>query len=160
MALQQPLPRPVSACPDMRAASGEFWTVVAALEENVAHTRHLFAEWLGTVGWPAEQRDDMVLAVSEAVTNAIEHAYRPGSEGQVQLYAWDAIDAPLGQRRVVVVVSDRGRWKPAVVDRGYRGHGLAIMAACMDSVHLEPSPGGTTVVMSSKPRRASGLRAS
>jgi anti-sigma regulatory factor (Ser/Thr protein kinase) len=31
--------------------------------------------WLTVLGWPADQGEDIVLAVSEAVSNAIEHAY-------------------------------------------------------------------------------------
>jgi anti-sigma regulatory factor (Ser/Thr protein kinase) len=38
-------------------------------------TRQRVREWLAAWSWPADQLDDIVLAVSEAVSNAIEHAY-------------------------------------------------------------------------------------
>lgn len=141
--------------------SREMWTVLPAFVESVTDARHMFASWLDTLDWPTTQRDDIVLAVNEAITNAIEHAYPPGTNGEAQLYAWEAVDPERGQRRVIVVVTDHGRWKPAVVDRGYRGHGMGIMARCMDSVNVEPSPGGTTVVMTSTPVAArTGRKAS
>jgi anti-sigma regulatory factor (Ser/Thr protein kinase) len=32
-------------------------------------------QWLTDHGWPADQLDDLVLATSEAVANAVEHGY-------------------------------------------------------------------------------------
>jgi serine/threonine-protein kinase RsbW len=152
VAVQQSAPQAVSRpARSVRSESRELWTILPALDESVTDGRHLFAAWLDTLAWPAKQRDDIVLAVNEALTNAIEHAYPPGTTGEAQLYAWEAVDPERGRRRVIVVVTDHGRWKPAVVDRGHRGHGMAIMARCMDSVNVEPSPGGTAVVMTSTP---------
>jgi hypothetical protein len=47
------------------------------------------------------------------------------------------------------VVTDYGRWKPAAVGLSYRGRGLPLMGACMASVQIQPSSGGTTVTMTS-----------
>ena len=37
--------------------------------------RYQVRRWLAALSWPAAALDDIVLAVSEAVTNAVEHAY-------------------------------------------------------------------------------------
>jgi anti-sigma regulatory factor (Ser/Thr protein kinase) len=89
-----------------------------------------------------------VVAVNEALANVVDHADPRGSPvGRVQLYAWQAVEH--GQRRIVAVITDYGRWKPAAVDADYRSRGLPTMATCMDSLHIEATPRGTTVVMSS-----------
>ena len=106
-------------------------------------------EWLSTLDWPAEQRDDIVLAVNEALTNVADHAYPPDATGQAQMYAWEALEHQRRLRRVVAVVTDYGRWKPAAVGPSYRGRGLPMMEACMASVQIQHSSGGTTVIMTS-----------
>jgi anti-sigma regulatory factor (Ser/Thr protein kinase) len=35
-------------------------------------------------------------------------------------------------------------------ERGFRGHGLPMMRACVDTVHIEHLSAGTTVVMTSR----------
>jgi hypothetical protein len=39
--------------------------------------RRQLRRWLEVLGWPREHADDLLLAVDEAVSNAVEHAY-PG----------------------------------------------------------------------------------
>jgi anti-sigma regulatory factor (Ser/Thr protein kinase) len=122
--------------------------VLAAVADSVLHTRQLLEEWLRDLRWPANERIDIVVAVNEALNNVVDHAYPRGSPvGRAQLYAWQAVEH--GQRRIVAVITDYGRWKPAAVDADYRSRGLPTMATCMDSLHIEATPGGTTVVMSS-----------
>jgi anti-sigma regulatory factor (Ser/Thr protein kinase) len=122
--------------------------VLFAVPDSVADTRHLLERWLRDLCWPTTERINIVVAVNEALTNVADHAYPRGSTvGGAQLYAWEAVEQ--GQCRIVVVITDYGRWKPAAVDADYRSRGLSTMAACMDSLHLEVTPRGTTVVMSS-----------
>jgi anti-sigma regulatory factor (Ser/Thr protein kinase) len=138
----------------------ELWTGFAATAENAAHARHLVIEWLRALDWPVEASEDIVLAVYEALANVVDHAYlaracaypeTDSTPGTAQLYTWEAIDPSRESRRVVAVVTDHGRWKPALTGRRYRGRGLPMMAACMDEVHIQPSAGGTTVIMTSLP---------
>jgi anti-sigma regulatory factor (Ser/Thr protein kinase) len=54
------------------------------------------------------------------------------------------------QRRVVVAVTDRGRWAAYHPDSPApqaRGHGLAMMSGCMAELHIQRSVAGTTVIM-------------
>src|SRR4051812_37071426 len=91
-----------------------------------ALARRLFREWLASQGWPPDEADDLVLAVSEAVTNAVEHACPTGQFGIVRLEAAE-LAGPDGARHVVATVSDDGRWRAPPQDPGHRGRGLAMM---------------------------------
>jgi serine/threonine-protein kinase RsbW len=136
----------------------ELWTVLPAAAESVRVARRMLTDWLGTLCWPDDESIDIVLAVNEALSNVVDHAYPPATPGQAHLYAWEAIDPGQRDRRIIAVVTDSGRWKPAAAtDPGnnYRGRGLPMMAGCMDSVHIEPTPQGTTVIMTSRPTAVS-----
>jgi anti-sigma regulatory factor (Ser/Thr protein kinase) len=99
----------------------------------LARVRGTVRTWLSKVD--ASEPDDLVLAVDEAVANAIEH----GGADVV-------LSAREEQGSVFFVVFDRGRWRPAG-DYKWRGRGIAIMRALVDDVQIEPSPSGTTVVL-------------
>ncbi len=113
--------------------------------------RHQLRRWLTALSWPSGQLDDIVLAVSEAVSNAAEHAYLDQPPGLVDVHGWLEV-TPGGQRRVTVVVSDHGCWRPAPVDDENRRRGIPLMRACMDSVTIEqPDHGvGTHVFLHSR----------
>jgi anti-sigma regulatory factor (Ser/Thr protein kinase) len=102
--------------------------------------------WLRQLDVGEQQRDDMVLAVCEAVTNAMEHAYpaanRDGAADRVLVLAMTN-----GTRSMAaVVVVDRGEWRPPG-DPGFRGRGLPIMRAVSDGFGLHHDGTGTTVVL-------------
>jgi len=83
---------------------------------------------------------DVMLAVSEAVTNAVEHAY-PDGEGEVELVASLAADKTL-----VVTVSDTGGgFGPTSAES--LGAGLMLMGECADTLKVDEGPGGVTVRM-------------
>lgn len=97
------------------------------------------------MAWPAPCIDDVVLAVNEACTNAVEHAYPPEDPGYV------TIDGNLTQvgneREIALVVRDRGHWRSAPVVPGFRGYGITVMRGCMRTVNIAPSPEGTTLTL-------------
>jgi anti-sigma regulatory factor (Ser/Thr protein kinase) len=100
--------------------------------------RHLLRRWLRHHGADDGQTLEITLAVSEACTNAIEHAYSP-APADFMLTA----RAEVG--RFTFVVSDAGRWRPR---RGQdRGRGLTIIRAAMDDVEVNTSDLGTEIVM-------------
>jgi anti-sigma regulatory factor (Ser/Thr protein kinase) len=93
-----------------------------------------FAELHG-VGVPP----DVALAVSEAITNAVLHAYRDGDTGDVRVVACAEPD------RLVVVVRDYGcGMKPNPDSRGL-GLGLAVIGRLATELNIErPDEGGGT----------------
>jgi serine/threonine-protein kinase RsbW len=120
-----------------------------------ARVRTRLGAWLTAHGWPMAQRDDVVLAVSEAVSNGVEHGYgvRPGVDGQAGVVEVDAEVVPRadGTRQVEVTVRDHGEWQPHPHLRAHRRHGIPIMKACVAEFAIDGTATGTTVVLRSRP---------
>jgi serine phosphatase RsbU (regulator of sigma subunit)/DNA-binding response OmpR family regulator/anti-sigma regulatory factor (Ser/Thr protein kinase) len=113
--------------------------VLPAEPRSIPVARHRLAVWLSESGAGSEEILDVALAANEAATNAVEHAYGPQSGATFRLVA----ERTPG--RVVIRVSDAGRWRPA---RGSeRGRGLRVIAGLMDAVDVRRSSAGTTVEM-------------
>jgi anti-sigma regulatory factor (Ser/Thr protein kinase) len=111
--------------------------------------------WLRAHQWPPAQVDELVLVVSEAVSNSVEHGYRVPIEaidhpGHVDLVAVLSSDAD-GYRRVEFRIADRGRWREPDTGASTRGHGMLIMRSCTDELVVEGSATGTTVLVRSRP---------
>lgn len=118
-----------------------------------SHLRH----WLERERWPAEPGADIEYAVSEAVSNAVEHAYLPGADGATVAVIAQVEALPGGMRRVRVRVRDHGRWRPIPTDPDGRRRGR-LMNGLMDQVVLTEGDGvsaGTEVVLLSPPVRPS-----
>jgi anti-sigma regulatory factor (Ser/Thr protein kinase) len=109
--------------------------------------RRSLREWLEALGWPEPDVDDIVIAVNEACTNAIEHAYPPENPGDVLI---EGSIVHIGyQRHVDLAVQDRGRWRPAPAPQKYRGHGMTVMRGCMHTVNIAPGIEDTVVTLAS-----------
>lgn len=109
---------------------------VPAAPENAPVLRGALRTYLRSVAFPDDRASDVVLAVGEATSNAIEHAYVEGG-GTVRLRAKVRPD------RLVLEVCDGGRWR-ADADADC-GRGLGIMRALVDRVAIESSRAGTSV---------------
>lgn len=110
--------------------------------------------WLEAERWPPDAVDDVELAVSEAISNAAEHAYPPGAPGPIILEA--AVETAHDTTHARLVVRDHGRWRPEPPNPRYRGRGMLIIAAVMHEVVIKRGTehgDGTVVVMVSPPVR-------
>jgi anti-sigma regulatory factor (Ser/Thr protein kinase) len=87
--------------------------------------------------------EDVTLAVGEALSNAVEHAYEAGEEGALALRAHRD-----GDGVVAVAVRDFGRreWRTPPARPG-RGCGIGLMQALMDSVEVSWTSKGTEIVL-------------
>lgn len=121
--------------------------------------RGLLQEWLARNGWPGDAGQDLVLAVNEALTNAVEHAYpavtpNPGVHINAGI-EWSAATGPGGNRRARITILDRGRWQPFLVPHGdqlQRGWGLPLMRMLASEVHINTGEDrGTCVTVLSHP---------
>lgn len=138
----------------VRVAPG-FDLVLAADWVAPSVARDHVRSWLRTHQWSPSHIDDLVLAVNEAVSNSLEHGYGllpeldipapPGEGPTVVVRARLDIHAD-GSRRVAFTVRDRGRWQEPA-----DGLGTRIMRACVEDVHIDHGPDGTTVVLRSRP---------
>ncbi|MBQ1817418.1 MAG: anti-sigma F factor [Clostridia bacterium] len=127
-------------------------TSFPAVSRNEALARGLAAQFLMLMDPTVEELSDVKTAVSEAVTNAVVHAYR-GRKGEVSLEFSEA------DGELTVSVSDTGRgiedvelartpFYTTAPEAERTGLGFAVMEAFMDSVEVESAPGrGTRVIM-------------
>ena len=82
--------------------------------------------------------------MGEAVANGVEHAYRDGEPGIVDVVL--ALRPRRNRERVLSVrVADRGRWRPAPSVKGYRGRGLAMIHKLAEHVEVSATATGTQV---------------
>ena len=126
--------------PEAKATLGGFEISRLAEPETVTAFRHRAAAFAAEVGADADLVSDVVLAVSEATTNAVKYAYGPDEQGTVDLSA-TAEDGWLTLR-----IADRGtgfRSGPS----GGLGLGLAIIARLCDDLRIVQEGQGTQVVM-------------
>jgi anti-sigma regulatory factor (Ser/Thr protein kinase) len=114
--------------------------------------RDQLRRWLAELSWPPGQTQDIVLAVSEAVSNAAEHAYLGQPPGLVEVHG-EVEPVAGGQRRVTIRVRDHGRWRPVPKDSENRRRGIPLMRACVDTVVIDQphgEDGGTRVILRSR----------
>ncbi|PEH78450.1 hypothetical protein CRM89_22755 [Nocardia sp. FDAARGOS_372] len=112
-----------------------------ATPDQLAEVRHTMQRWLAQCPLDERQAYDVLLAVGEACTNAIEHGHR-GDGGTIRLRAVRD-DAHLS-----ITVADHGRWKtPDPSPDPMRGRGMAIIRALIPEVEVTISGSGTTVDM-------------
>jgi anti-sigma regulatory factor (Ser/Thr protein kinase) len=119
--------------------------VLMADPVSLSVVRQRFRTWLALLRWPTDEVDDIVLAVNEAVSNAVEHADAPGFASEVRIAARQFTEAD-GSRRVIIGVSDNRRWCPRQTQRGL---GLLMIHTCMDHVQFDRTRDVTTMVMTS-----------
>jgi anti-sigma regulatory factor (Ser/Thr protein kinase) len=112
--------------------------------------RPALRKWLADLGMPQEQSYDTVLAVNEAVSNVVDHAYRATPyPGDVTVRARSGRPRN-GRGRVRVTISDSGRWRPSCSEPSARGHGLKMIKSCTDTAEIESTASGTQVCLISK----------
>jgi serine/threonine-protein kinase RsbW len=116
-----------------------------------AVARQRLGRWLAAMAWPHTERDDVVLAVNEAVSNAIEHAYgvtRHGQRivGEVSVQVRIVPTGP-GDRDLLVTVRDDGGWKPPsdTSDARNGGFGFVLLRELTDDLQVDGREDGTTV---------------
>lgn len=114
---------------------------LAAVPENVAIVRHVFSGLGDALQFDAEKTDDLRLAVSEACTNAVIHAYSGRDDGVMEIEA--TVESPL----LHVLVRDRGRGLRPRLDSPGLGMGLPLIAALSASLELTTVDGATEVRM-------------
>ena len=113
---------------------------IPADPHRIASLRTELRGWLVTRGVDEESRDALLLALSEAVANAIEHGYRGTAHGVVTLTATVSGEA------VVLRVRDHGSWREPRGDDPARGRGLFLIGEVTDAMEIDRD-GGTTVTM-------------
>ena len=113
-----------------------------ATAAQVGAVRREIRRWLAAVVDDADAADDLVLAVSEAVENVVDHAFagldRPGTM---------TVTARVEDGEVVLSVGDDGRWQEPTRGATSRGRGLAMMESLADSAVVHTGHDGTVVTL-------------
>jgi serine/threonine-protein kinase RsbW len=123
----------------MQSVSQGLSETYEATPSSVARARTALAEFAADAGASDLQVDAVRLAASEAVTNAVLHAYR-GGPGQIQ------VTAALAGRELWILVSDDGGGMQPRADRPGLGLGLGLISQVCDDMAIVPrSSGGIEV---------------
>ena len=126
-----------------------------AIAENEVLARMVISAFLVRVNPTMGMISEVRTAVSEAVTNAIVHAYGEQGHGKVILRAF------LDSQHVMIEIEDFGcgisdiqqAMKPFYTSQPEEersGMGFALMLSFMDRVSVESSPGNGTIVRMEK----------
>jgi GAF domain-containing protein/anti-sigma regulatory factor (Ser/Thr protein kinase) len=111
---------------------------------QLAPARHALRGWLKRARVNPDQIMDVLIAVGEAVANAIEHGHRHNPEGVI------SVDATAGVDRVHLTITDTGSWKTPQSGDSTRGRGIALMRGLMQEVDINPDDAGTTVHLTAR----------
>jgi len=104
-----------------------------ARAENVALVRHVIGSLAAALRLPEPMIEDVKLAVTEACTNVVRHAYS-GSDGPLEVRVEPASEC------LTVVVTDHGRGiRPDPTSDG-AGLGLPLIAALTNQLEIEEGP--------------------
>lgn len=133
---------------------------VKGILENVALVRVIVTSILSKTNITLDELSDIKTAVSEAVSNAIEHGYTVENTGDVDIYIklgevdrmyyfWiKVVDTGIGIEDVELATTPTYTTKPELE---HAGMGFTIMETFMDEVVIDSKLGeGTTVTMTKK----------
>ncbi|MGB5531318.1 MAG: ATP-binding protein [Ignavibacteriaceae bacterium] len=128
---------------------------VKSKTENLSVIRDFVSENALNAGIPMAKVEDIMLAVDEACTNIIKHAYKSSPEGEI------IINIEYNKEKFTITIIDYGKsFEPESVplpdlQKYYREHkvgglGIYLMKSLMDDVKYTSIPGKYNQVLLSK----------
>ena len=124
---------------DTAAFAHQVWPARAGA---LALIRREVRRWLGPLEVTPDAEADLVLAVNEAASNAIDHAYRtPTDRAVVEVFFWTESGA------IQLEVVDHGQWRDPGPHATGRGRGIEIMQRLVDAVLIHHDTRGTRVLL-------------
>lgn len=115
----------------------ETWRAVPA---NVPTARHVVLSHLKATNISDPPLNDICLACSEAVSNAVIHAYVGRDPGPVR------VRVDVGPNEIELTVQDEGTGMAPRADSPGLGVGMPLMATLADRFEVRAPPGGGTVL--------------
>ena len=117
-----------------------FSRVFPAVPKSLHSVRQEVRAWLTELGIDRARVDEVIQACGEGCANTVRHAYgeQPG-EATLELRL-------RSDGRLVVRIRDSGLWRTQAHTES-SGHGMEIMRALSEHVHIHRTPQGTTVVL-------------
>ena len=130
-------PAPLSAQGEPSEFAHRSWH---AHPRQLAPLRAEVRRWLAPFALTEDDEDDLVLAVSEAASNSVEHAYTPPTaDDTVELTFWTEHHA------LCVDIVDHGHWRTPSGQPTGRGRGIQIMQRLVAFVLIHHDNRGTRV---------------
>jgi anti-sigma regulatory factor (Ser/Thr protein kinase) len=123
----------------------ELRVVRAATVDSLAAIRSVVSTWARGAGLPADALVDLLLAVGEATANVVDHAYRGGAPGSVEVDL--QVRARRSGRVIVARIRDHGRWRPESPPSRDRGRGLPMIRALAEKLRVATTAQGTEVFL-------------
>jgi anti-sigma regulatory factor (Ser/Thr protein kinase) len=118
--------------------------------------REQLRRWAERRGWPDDRVAEIILAVDEALSNVIRHAYGSAATQPILLVAERTADADQ-RERIEIRIRDFGRAVDPADIRGRDlteirpgGLGVHLIRAMMSSVEYAPANGGGTLLIMRK----------
>jgi len=105
-----------------------------ARPENIVVIRHVLGAFAEALHLPLDVVEDMRLAVTEACTNVVRHAYDGSEPGPLEI-----VIRPEGET-IAVLVSDRGRGIGPSPDTSGPGLGLPLIASLVHRLEIQHAP--------------------
>lgn len=132
---------PRSGAPTVRNGEPHVELLLPAAPESVVLARQMIRGLVDYLGWGDASRTDISIAVTEACTNAVLHAYPEGG-GDYAVHAW------VEPQRLLVAVRDSGRGFTPRIESPAAGLGLGLplMLAIGDEVSFSTDGDGVTEV--------------
>lgn len=120
----------VSSTSEEGIATPDLELKLPARAENVAVVRHAFGGFAEVLRVDEQTLADIKLAVTEACTNVVIHAYDLDQEGGLE------VDVTIDDRRLMVVIRDSGRGIVPRPDSPGLGLGLPLIASLSETLEL------------------------
>src|SRR3954471_3902159 len=134
---------------DIGRASARFIRACRGMPESVAHARRSIVEHVRRLGATPAALAAVELAVSEATTNVVQHAYDDRNDPGPLTVAAETSEGCL-----LVTVADRGRGMRPRPDSPGLGLGLPLISQMTQSFEVhQPPDGGTVLAMRFDPNR-------
>ena len=122
-------------------SEGFLRVILPAAPVQLSGLRRRLSEWLEPLGLDGDDTDDVILAVNEAASNCIDHAYPACSTGSMAITCWT------DPGMIFVEVSDNGAWRTPTGQANGRGRGVHLMRSLVDEVGIRHDRRGTRVLL-------------
>jgi len=129
----------------------EYQLKIPSQSDNLSIIRDVVAKVASRVGFDTDETSKIELAVDEACTNVIKHAYANNSNQMIE------VSIKVDQKKLIIIVADKGKgFDPEKIKlpdlnesikKGRKGGlGLCLIKTLMDKVEFEIKPGSKNKV--------------
>ncbi len=124
---------------------------IPSQSDNLSIIRDVVAKVASRVGFDTDEASKIELAVDEACTNVIKHAYANNSNQMIE------VSIKVDQKKLIIIVADKGKgFNPdeiklpdlnkSIKEGRKGGLGLCLIKTLMDKVEFEIKPGSKNQV--------------